>query len=712
MSRASHQSPWRTLRRLALSGKRDEAEAFLLRMLKDNPDDREVRAELTRLRTGQSLLCTESKKERKKRVSQEVREAIDEAIRRYGEPHILSCSSSDDLHALRKQLKNQLSLLKENKTPAPQGTADFCQMLERELSRRRKKGSRVLFRWLGGCFFVLLAAGGALWLLHRRALSLCDQLEASLRANEWKKTEQLLQATDTGINRLLAKKVEVLTGMVKRWQQSVPRRAAEFAQKISLYKKHHAVSSISMEERSELLREIRALPEPFSKKLLADWDELCRPEREVLERQKQETVARLTLPYPQPKLSGNLDEDLPVLRTADKELSALLKDFCNAQTLFDLDSSIIASNKDIADSVAQCLSDAEQLKRAQVLLGTARTYGEHLHSLKGFKPALYAPARQAYTSSRELPATEEEMQAMLRSMRHNIPRHLPDHVLKAILHRGPSFGQHAPASVEHLHIMEELFTSASLRQVLYEIVALDGRVIYSNEAPKLTEKGGAHLVRSDIDPQYKPGENAQIFLPIAAGMRVRCIDPRPLLKAVRLERATFFLTANLPDLLGRLTCIQDENCPALAKAYTFNTLLKIIHTHPKQKVLGLRFAPTMERDIRSFLELEKSLNYPLTPNCWLSRSTAATAAELAFNEWFRDHARRDYSAEMKRNFEIVLKGRSHYIGFIDINSKPNFKAFYSPKSDTLRYFSKGQLVASPAGEPLQSPDPFSPIFRD
>ena len=84
MSRASHQSPWRTLRRLALSGKKDEAEAFLLRMLKDNPDDREARAELTRLQAGQSLLCTESKKERKKRVSQEVREAIDEVIQRYG----------------------------------------------------------------------------------------------------------------------------------------------------------------------------------------------------------------------------------------------------------------------------------------------------------------------------------------------------------------------------------------------------------------------------------------------------------------------------------------------------------------------------------------------------------------------------------------------------------------------------------------------------
>ena len=181
---------------------------------------------------------------------------------------------------------------------------------------------------------------------------------------------------------------------------------------------------------------------------------------------------------------------------------------------------------------------------------------------------------------------------------------------------------------------------------------------------------------------------------------------------MRLERATFFLTANLPDLLGRLTCIQDENCPALAKAYTFSTLLKIMHTHPDQKVLGLRFAPTMERDIRSFLELEKRLNYPLIPNCWLSRSSAATAAELAFNEWFRDHAHRDYSAEMKRNLEIVLKGRSHYIGFIDINSKPHFKASYSPDSGTLRYFSKGQLVASPAGEPLQSPDPFSPIFRD
>lgn len=711
MTRSTSQTTWRTVRRLALAGKMTEVRELLERMVEERPEDREAADELARLKAGKPLHCTESKKEREQRITEDTREQIDNEVQKLSGAHTLSCMPTAELQSVRKTLQMCLRRLKELKAPAPEGTSALLRRLEEELKRRRKRGSRTLLYWGTGVLGILLLLAGTAWLLHRRADTLVEQLERVYRAGEWEKTAELLKATDTGINRLMSKKVEPLANRVRSWQQSVPRKAEEYAQRIRLYEKHHAISAISIEERGEFLRLIRSLPMPFSGKLLADWDELCRPEREVLEQQKRAAVARLSVPYPAPALSGNPEQDIPQLRAAHKELCALMEDFQNARDTFDLDPAIIAPNEKTKESVTQCLADAEGLTRALSLLSTARSYKEHLNALSEFKPQVYETAVRAFACSRQLP-DEQEIESQLRSMRHKIPRKYPKLIQNAILNAGPNFGQGSPAGVEQLHLMEELFTTQTLRRPVYEVVGADGRLVYSDDEPSITDKGEAQVKRSELDPQYRPGGENQLLLPFANAMLVRFVDPRAIIKRVQLDRSTFFLKANLPELLGRITRIHDKGCPALAKAYVYNALLEIMRLHGKQQVFGVRFSPTLEKDIRSFRELRDSLKYPLTTGCWMSRTAAADKAEEAYSAWFSQNDDRDYAAEMSHNLNRILNERSRYIGYTDAECRPHYKITPAPKEGTLRYYSAGKLVATPAGAPLQHPDPLTPLFLD
>ena len=716
MGKHPTQSEWRALRRIAISGQKDEVRSMLLQMRQNYPNDPEVEAEMNRLETGESLRVVESKKQRIERLEEEAQQEIISMMELCGSVHALSCSHTSDLQVMQQQLHAHIRTLKSGRKPAPQGTRVFARMLKKELKKRKKKNTHSRLVKLIIAAVVVLLLVTVVLVLHGRAGSLAHQLRDAQNAADWNKTTELLRATDTGINRLMHREVISAVTDARNWQQRVQAASKELTRQMLVYENLEAVSSLSLEERGSFLRQIRALPAPFSTRLLEKWEELCRPVRQILEKQKQEAIARFGQPLPLPELTGNPAKDEQVLQETERQLTRLQNDFRDAQDAFGLDQSVIARHCDAFARVRSLIDDINMLSRATSLLSTARNYAEHRRALEEFKPVNYPVAVRAADIMRILGQQEEMLYAEIRSMKYRVPSAIPtpypDYMMKAITENGPTFGPEFPANMRQLELMEDLFTSRTMRTKLYELISTDGQVHYTEEKPEVIEGDKLRFRVSEFDPRYKLDDEWKTWL-YAQAVRMRLIDVTDLMKATGIQRSTFFLRANIPDMLGRITRVHTAACPALAKAYMYGTLLQLIEGQENQPILGLRFSPTLQADMRSFRKLKESLGLELRMNMWLEPVANHARAEEAFTKWFREHEDRHYDREMSRNLRAIVSDRPHYVGYVDEHSQPRYKETPSPApGKKIYYISSGHLIASPVGEPLRTPSPFSPLFVD
>lgn len=716
MSRHPKADEWRALRRCVLSGHVDEARTLLERMHRTYPEDAEVAEELARMNAGKPLRVTENKRQRTARAVLEGQQSIAAMLRSFSSPQAIACSHTPELQMAYRDLRMHIKVLKSAGQPAPQGTRSLSGLLKKELSRRRKKStrSRVVRLVVLGVF--LLALVSLILILRGRADNLASQLSDAVSEKNWERADGLLKATDTGINRLVHGGVASIAEAARHWRQAVLRESGELTRRMQLYEKLEAVSSLSLEERARFLRRIRALPAPFAGKLMAQWDELCRPEREILEQQKRDHIKRFSEPFPAPKLTGETAEDLPRLQEAMRHLTGLMNDFQDAKDIFGLEDRLIAPHRETLRSVQSHINDMEQFSRALALIGTARSYDEHKQALADLKPVVYPPALRAAQIVNTLDKNEASVFAMIRGQKYKLPvvgeNPYPDYVMKAILEGGPTFSEKAPATAEQVALMEDVFTSRTLTRRLYELTSHDGRVNFSDEKPELTDEKNVRFNVSILDPEYSVSSPKREW-PYPQAVRMRVVDATILLKSTGIERSLFFLRANLPDLLGRITAVHDASCPALAKAYMYDTLLRLLIGHENRQVTGLRFSPMLRRDMQSFLNLGKSLKYPLSVTCWLSRDAASLRAEEAYAAWFKEHADRNYLREMGANLRKILYDKPEYIGYVDERGNVCCKRNQSSaRGEFLYYFSGGQLISSPVKDMLHSPDVFSPVFRD
>ena len=707
MSKLATKEQWRTLRRYALSGEMSRARRLLQIMVEEHPEDREAAAELARLEAGKPLHVTETSKERQKRLCTEAAEALYRAIQRYT-PRKLVSMPTKELQDLRSQIRLHTATLKNARSAAPQGTNDLQKALRRELSRRRKKTTRTLMITLGSILLTLLALGGTLFLLHRRAQNLAAQLEEAFRAADWEKTESRLKATDTGINNLVYPKLGELVSRVHKWQQSVHARAQELGRIIVMYENLEAISTLSLEERANFIRRIHALPHAFADKLLTQWKEICRPDQERLDKQRDDIVAEVAAPVSPPSLTGQAQEDARELRRTRQRLQQLISTFRDAKDAFGLDPLLISPNEVTLAKVEAYLADVEQLLKMELRLGAARSYDQHLLAMSEIFPKHYKTALSARELHLRLPS-EESIRSEVRAMRHKVPRQLDPTVVQAILQKGPSFSPSHPATNQQVHLMEDIFTTRTLRQKIYEITRASGETRYSDAYPEISDKNKVVFNISPLDPTYSIDKPARVEWEDPHSVWTRLIDTTPLLRSTGITRERFFLTANLPELLGKITDIQDKNCPALAKAYLYHTLSELMRQHTKPDILGLRYSTTLQEDIKSFRQLMARSRLQLTPTCWLRRSGDTLAAEAMFAQWFAEHAHRDYAGEMRKNFAPILRNLVHYAGYVNAQGQTCFRE-PPAAGGKLWYISEGKLVTSPIGEELKNPTPFSPLF--
>ncbi len=706
MSSPSH---WRQIRRLALIGRTQEVRSLLESILADDPENEQAAAELARLDAGEPLRCAETKKERGAREAKEARHSLSLILGKNKPGDDLSAAPTVSLRSLRRSIRASVATLKRQHAPAPPGTSALLRKIERELRNRRSRFSYWARRLLVAFSVVLLLVGGATFLLRERAVSLAHRLEDAIETKEWEHVRALLSAVDTGINRLLLPSVESLSDRTRAWQQQILNSHRDLSYRMDVYKRINAISSLSLEERGSFLRSIRKLPMPFSGQLLEQWNALCQPERDALDRQRNEFVARCVRARQVLPLTGDPVEDRSLLRTRREELSKICEEFDDAKEAFDLDPNLIFPLREDMKSTLSSLHDLDGLIRTTDLLGTARNYEEHLRAAKDFAPQQHRPSLAAAETIRRLPSPAS-MADMLRSARHGLSFPLPPHVSDALLKGSPTFSQAAPAKQLHLHLMEDIFSSATLRRPIYAVSTWDGKVFYSEKAPKTDTDGNVQVELSTLDPSVSSPTTIEIKSFAYAGTRV--INAVPILSAVRIERSTFFLRANVPQMLGTLTSSELADSPSLARAYIYGTLLEVLHHQPNHEDFFFLFSPTLKEDAADFQALCGDVNFPLSVTCWLSHSPRAPQAEDAFARWFRTHANRHYFEEARHNFSAILKEPMGYVGFVDCSAIPRFKDAPPKNGRTLRYFSGGLLVASPSGSPPENPDLFSPIFAD
>lgn len=713
MAAAPSKAQWRALRRHALAGDTDAAYNLLRQMLESYPANQEAADELARLEAGQPLHITESAEQRCARLCREAQHALLQAVTTHTQ-QTLACLPTPKLLHLQQELKAHLRAIRDNKSAAPNGTNAYKKKLERELGRRRKRSTRARLLMGAAVAAALLVLLTAAIFLQRRALRIEEQLQLSFTAAEWSHTDLLLKEADTGIHRLMNPRLGSLVQKVRHWQQAMNSLEAELNRHLTLYEQLNAVSTISLKERAEFLRQIHHLPAERMQSLLSRWEQLCRTEKDELDRQRAALLAEMKATEAAADATthgSDLKQDTETHRRFISGANAQMTRFADATVALGLPPEPIDRVLQALKQAQLRLQELESLQRLDSLMSAARTLEQHAQALRTASLCPHLPT--SYPSLEEslnLPGPEL-VAADLRAERHHLSPRLHPDVVRAIVDKGPTFTQAYPATPEQVHAMEDIFTSRPLNRRMYEITHPSGQAYFTDGHPEITEQGTVLFDISEHDPEHSIERTRRREWDNPQEVMIRPVDASLLLRAAGVARDTFFLSANVQEMLGAITSMQNKACPALAKAYLYHKLLHLLEQHRAPEIASMRFSPTLQADAAAFRRLEARLGIELGPECWLQRTEKVREAEALCEQWFAERKNRDYAGEMSKALLPILREQPHYLGYADLKQQPRYRQALAPDTP-VRYYSGGKLVTAPAGKLSPAPTPFSPIIAE
>lgn len=698
---------WRTVRRYAIAGDAERVRSLLEELAAAYPQDDEVAAELQRLSSGQPLHITETAARRKQRLSSEALHALN-AITAESPVHHTPRLPTAELTALRRRIARALGDLHAGGADTPPGIDLLNAAITAELTRRRRRTYRKRLRIAAAALAALALCGIAGLCLHRRAKHIEARLQTAYAAANWSAVDNYLSAASTGIYRLMNPQLEPLIDKVMRWQNTTEQKANELKRNLILYENLEATDTLTMEQRADMQRRIRALPAPFAEPLLARWHELCRPMQEEMERQKAAYLAELQDALQPPQYSGDARRDAELLRLSIRRLRNITANFGDAQEAYDLPHTLLTQVQYELSHEEQALSDIDQSLMLEVKLKTACTCAQYLRALAEFCPLAYPPARQLAKACHAMP-DEEKLTRELRAARYGLPPDIHPDVITALVEKGPTFTQAYPATPDQVHLMQDTFTCRSLHRKFYEVIHPTGTAYFTEDYPEVTESAVSFDI-SELDPAFTIEPTRHQVWPNPQTVLVRSVDATALLRATEITREHFFIKSNIADLLGRITTVQAKTCPALAKAYLYRTLLELLRQNRAQEITGMAFSPTLRADAASFRKMEAQCGIPLTVECWFGRSRKVKEAEELCERWFHEHRDRNYTAEISRAFSRILRERPRYLGYVDTQGTPHYCERPAPAA-RVRYYSGGVLTLSPADK-LHAPDALTPILAE
>ena len=701
---------YRELRRYALAGDTQKAEKLLQAMLRQDPDDLWAKDERDRLAEGIPLLSGQSHKVYRTALADCLQARLKDIIH-VTPANTLHHQTSEKLHELREILARLKAQLEECGRPFPANARQYTAKLRKLLLKRWFRAHRkITYGIIAGIVMVQAAVGGCCY-IRQQAEDTADALDEALRNEQWQNVRTLRAAADTGIYHLLHPPVAQAIYRADAWisgKEQCYRLALRRLEPIR--KGERSVESFSLSERAAMERELQAIPKGLDD-LSPVWEACCRKEQAQLSRLQAEEMARLQAPLPdEPAWKNSPLADLATLQKVLAATEERLKDYQDAVLAYKLNPEVLRPLQQRVEELKAHAAVLESLSAVMTDLCKARTTKEYADILESAGQAGWYPLTQTLEEALQLIPKRNTLRNLMANEGGILPPGFVAQARKTFLKNGPTFSAAHPATSQQVEMMEDLFTTRTLRTVLWEINDADRRFAYTEKEPKLRD--WVTFSRCGLDPAYHVGKNQRETWK-SNNLRVRRLDTTQIDQAAGLKRDTFFSKVNVPFALERIFLVETKSCPALAKAYVYDHLMRILTVCKDKDLIGFRFAPTMQEDFRSFSELKEDLAVTLAPGCWLEPSPIKQQAEVGFQKWFEDHKGHRYAEEIARNYGEIAAVHAKYAGFVDYDGKlktiPDI-----PEGAELWYVERdGHIRHEPvpsAGKAWEKAAPFSPLF--
>lgn len=709
MARNRKHSWERTLRRYALAGNKKKVEHILRARLESHPDDSFAMAELERLLAGVPLRVTESSAQRQSREMNEALSHAEHLVVKYSAATLATLKEGQLLN-LHRELTELHRLLRRAGNNKHTAISEHLKLIKNELKRKNHKQHRNHLRKLAVPMGILAVVIGIISISYRQADKNEQELSEAMKLNRYQQISAAAKAVDIPIYRLLHPQLNQTIREANQWIASTNIRVSKLTEVINkLEQSQGRISAMSLSQRAEIEQDLLKLPEDM-RELSQRWQRLSDREREHLTRLRDEYVRELQQPLPPiPPVTGNTQQDSEAIHMQLSQLQGIRRKYRVAPASYNLDPDILHSVEEREDLLRRTLAEISVYRRLIAEMPNVRTYQQHLRKLNAFTPTLYQPAQRIASTTPLLP-TEESVKNLLRDpARPNAPSEAQVHAAASTHMRGQgTFTAAYPANMAQVHLAEDLFTAPSLYRKIYEVSNGQGEVCHTESRPDVDETGRIRITRSDLDLSATI-DNRDVRWENNGRATCRIINAGTLMQELKLDKATFFSSANIPRLLTTIVNFQHPECPALAQAFVYHRLLMLLDIHEHRFMTGINYCPTMRRHAAELSALMREHQMTMRCGIWINNSPRLKQAEAAFRQWFEQRRGTDYGDEIRKNFEPLLRTGIIYCGYADENGSLKIFRDLQPGS-TIWYLTADGFISSQFGAPTQEPLPFAPIF--
>lgn len=710
MSRRRPDPAMHALRQHIAAGDMESARGVLVEMLCKNPGNQRARAELERLDAGLPLHSEERSRERENAKGEQNQERLAAMLQEFTkDPQIFSQWDDLQLHRAKKELARRMKYAGRSLESADRRVAtQYRQALSRELARRAKPMRRVLTlaaSTAGGVALVIVIG----MLMANHAERAAVRLNECLRNGDSAELATCLKACDTQMNRQFCKRLPML---ITAAQARLKREQADIDDLTALFRKiekgESSITELGPIRRMEIEHTLTTLPKA-AQHLTDTWNRYCREEQEQLASQRLQYVQKLARPLP-PMVtpSVNLQEDAQKLEELRADLQERCLIFADAHSSQQLDEELIRPAQDALKQVNALLQENRHLQDDLSKLATARDYDSYRKRLQAITPKLYTVLTPALETAKALPDHSTVLWEV-RSHGRDIPQTQLQAARQTLVLGGPSITPEAPASAEETRIAEELLGAPALRTPLHAVTNETGEVNYTEQEPTVKD-GKVHFKRTLLDPAKPTGSGDKVEWPNPHWVKMHRIDPSLLAQQLNTDdRATFLGSLHYGRALEGVLRSRAPECPALARAFVYDCLVRMMHAREERMLTGLPYSPSLQEDIRDFEAVKARCGVELTGDCWLRQSAAHTRAEREFADWFAAHNTASYSAEMAENFASFMAVRPRFCGFVTPNGHTRLNRKPKP-GEQIWYMTADGISTTRNGEDLEDAVPFSPLF--
>lgn len=696
----------RELRRLVRAERWEDVKVLLMTRLEQNPADTVAKAELQRLINGEPLRISLSAAERAEAEASDARKDLLSLYQKHP-LETLKILPKLKLRQLLKQLKQAESVMDKAGYLYPVEHRAYIAELKKRLRKLVFSYSRKLIQRAA---IILLSLGiifGARVYLKQRAIQKAQLLTTALEQKDIQSLQSAKHEANSKINRFFCPDIAETLVEAEHWEKQTRaeyNRLRTIITELETNKRNYA--ALTTDALHTLDSRVHRLV-IGKEELLPKWQKLYKRETVRLETLKNEQIMQLAQNMPQlPEFSGCLDTDetaisqyIELLKNSETQANKIIKDFRATQA-------ILTPISQALKTAFSIKSEIQQTRKLLQSLSPLTQYEDYYRVWQQFSPQIYPPAI-TLASAKEAMLPPNDIQYHVQDPEKRYQARLIQAAEACLIHGKSSFTAEFPATQEQINIPADLFSAPSYQYKIYILKKKDGTTWYSTIEPKLDKSNFIIYTRSSIDPHFSPEHYKEEFQNDGS-LELTCTDSSQLLPKLNITKDSFFLEANLPDLLTNTLNLPVGNHPVLAQAYIYQCLMKLIAKHPYELLNGIKFSPTLRQHAASFKALVEKHHISLHPGCWLTTNEKILAAEKDFAEWFQKHRGHDYRAEMAQNFRSAFGIQAQYCGYVTPEGQIAACRPIRPQCN-LWYISKDGLIHSQ--EPsLPGALPYSPVF--